>query len=374
MKRTQEQVILKDLAKKMVFLVGPRQAGKTWLAQHIGQNGPFSKVTYLNVDNVDHRRIIQHMEWPQQTDLLILDELHKLKGWKNFLKGVYDTKPEQLHILVTGSARLNTFRQAGDSMAGRFFVHHLLPFSLAELRDTPYAGDIDRFILRGGFPEPFLAQTDEDAQRWRKQYTDGLIRSDVLDFEPVQHLRSMQLLFDLLRRSVGSPASYSSLARDMQVSPVTVKKYIEILEALYIIFRVTPHSKNIARSILKEPKIYFYDTGLVDGDDGARFENMVAVSLLKYMHGKTDDTGEQYALHYLKTKQGHEVDFCIVRNGEPQTFIEAKWKEKNVSPSLQYFYEKYKVPSVQLVKELAQERSVKGIDVRNAAQYLSELE
>ncbi|MBI2410764.1 MAG: ATP-binding protein [Candidatus Kerfeldbacteria bacterium] len=374
MKRVQEQLILQDLQKKMVFLVGPRQAGKTWLAKHIGTQGSFSMVTYLNVDNIDHRRVIQRIEWPQQTDLLILDELHKLKGWKNFLKGVYDTKPEQLHILVTGSARLNTFRQTGDSMAGRFFVHRLLPFSLAELRGTPYANDIDALIQRGGFPEPLLAQTDEEAQRWRKQYTDGLIREDVLDFERVNDIQTMQIIFDLLRRSVGSSVSYSSIARDVQASPATVKRYIDILEALYIIFRVTPYSKNIARSILKEPKIYFYDTGLVEGDNGARFENMVALSLLKYVCGKTDYTGKLHALHYLRTKQGQEVDFCIVRNGEPQLFLETKWKEKNLSRSLHYFHKKYGVPSIQLVKELAQERSVGGIDIRNATSYLSGLE
>src|SRR4029077_5708042 len=99
------------------------------------------------------------------------------------------------------------------------------------------------------------------------------------EIDKIYNIKAMQLIFNLLRNRVGSPISYQSLAEDVGTSPTTIKKYIQILEALFVVFKVTPYSKNIARSLLKEPKLYFFDTALVQGDDGAKLENIVAVSL-----------------------------------------------------------------------------------------------
>ncbi len=372
MYRRQIEQIKKDLEKKMVFIAGPRQVGKTWLAREIGRN--FNHAVYLNYDSAEDRQIIKKESWLQKTDLLILDELHKMKGWKNYLKGIFDTKQPQLKILVTGSARLNTFRQSGDSLAGRFFMHRLLPFSLSEIKDSPQTNfDIDRFIERGGFPEPFLAETSEDADRWRSQYFDGLIRTDILDFEAVHNFRAIQMVLDLLRRKVGSPISYSSIAEDVQISPVTVKKYIEIFESLYIVFRVFPYSKNVARSILKEPKIYFFDTGLVIGDAGIKFENFVALSLLKHTFGKADYTGKDFALQYLRTKDGKEVNFTAVEGGRISELIEVKLSDGTLSKNLAYFSDKYNLKSLQVVKELKKEQSIGNIDIVSADEYLKNL-
>lgn len=373
MYRRQIEQIIKDLDKKLVFIVGPRQVGKTWLAREIGKK--FTHTAYLNYDRAEDRQIMRDESWPKNTELLILDELHKMKGWKNYLKGIFDTKEDGQKIIVTGSARLNTFRQAGDSMLGRFFVHHLLPFSLSETKDikSDFNVDVERFLIRGGFPEPFLAKTDTDADRWRKQYFDGLVRTDILDFETVHDFQAIKMVLELLRKKVGSPISYSSIAEDVQISPITVKRYIEIFESLYIVFRVTPYSKNIARSILKEPKIYFFDNGLVVGDEGVKFENLVANSLLKHTLGSTDYTGKDFALKYVRTKNGKEVDFALAEDGKISKLVEVKLTDGNFGENLKYFCDKYGYAGVQVVKNLKREKSIGNIEIISADNFLKDL-
>lgn len=371
MERYQKKAILRDLQKKMVLLAGPRQAGKTTLAKDIAKE--FQSSSYLTYDRLEDRKIIQKEAWLPSVELIILDEIHKMPKWKNYLKGVFDTKLPHQKILVTGSARLEIFNKVGDSLAGRYFLHRLLPLSPAECEKMDVDYSIDRFMERGGFPEPFLTSELIDANRWRLQYIDALIREDVLDFDNIHNLNAIRLVFELLRERVGSPVSYSSIAEDVAISPNTVKKYIQILEALYVIFRVTPFSRNIARSILKEPKIYFFDVGLVKGDHGAKFENLVAICLLKHIFGKIDYLAEPYSLHYLHTKEKQEVDFAIVKENKIETLIEAKYSDSSVSPHLRYFHEKYQIPALQVVKELKRERMENKIQIIQSLNFLRSL-
>jgi len=331
MERTQKNNIIADLNKKIIFLVGPRQVGKTWLAKEIAKG--FEHAVYLNYDRAEDKDIIKNEAWLDNTELLILDELHKMKHWKNYLKGVFDTKLPQLKILVTGSARLDTFRRGGDSLAGRYFTHHLLPFSPKELRDEDIGTDIDRFIRRGGFPEPFLANNDAEADRWRLQYIDGVMRKDIFDIDIVHDLKAMELVLELLRARVGSPVSVASIAEDVGISPNTVKRYIGIFEALYLIFSVRPYARNIARALSQMAKIYFFDTGLVRSDDGIKFENFMAVNLQKHVYALRDYHGKAAELRYLRTKDGKEVDFCLVGDQKAATIIEAKYADKQIGQS-----------------------------------------
>ncbi|MCE5316014.1 MAG: ATP-binding protein [Parachlamydia sp.] len=371
MQRFQKQAILHDLQKKMVLLAGPRQVGKTTLSRAIAQE--FSTSVYLSYDRSEDRKIIREESWLPSVEFIIFDEIHKMEEWKNYLKGVYDTKPAHQKILVTGSARLEIFNQVGDSLAGRYFLHRLMPLSPAECDKVDVSYTLDRFLERGGFPEPFLAQDAIDADRWRLQYVESLLRVDVLDFENIRHLNAIRLVFELLRERVGSPVSYSSIAEDVAISPHTVKHYIEILEALYIVFRVTPFSNNIARSLLKEPKIYFFDVGLVKGNEGIRFENFVATCLLKHALAKTDYLAQKYSLQYLRTKEGHEVDFALVRDKQVEIMIEVKQRDHAIHHGLRYFHDKYQLPAVQIVKELKQEKVEKGIEIIQGLNFLKSL-
>lgn len=371
MKRYQEAAIIRDLEKKMVLLAGPRQAGKTTLAKTIAKK--YRSSLYLTYDRSEDRKMILEESWLPSVELLILDEIHKMPQWKNYLKGIYDTRLPHQKILVTGSARLEVFNQVGDSLAGRFFLHRLLPLSPAECAKVHQDYTIDRFLERGGFPEPFLDEELVDANRWRLQYTDSLLRIDVLEFENIYNLNAIRLVFELLRERVGSPISYKSLAEDVSISPNTVKKYIEILEALYIVFSVRPYSTNVARSLLKEPKIYFYDNGLVKGDEGIKFENFVAVCLLKEVFAKIDYEAQDCGLQYLRTKEGKEVDFALTLNQEIDKIIEVKKTDASLHSGLRYFHEKYNFPSTQVVKDLKKERVDQNIEVRDGRAFLESL-
>ena len=298
-----------------------------------------------------------------------------MRDWKNFLKGIVDTRPSGQAILVTGSARLDTFRQSGESLAGRYFPFHIYPLSVKELTNQFSPAEALAQLNRlGGFPEPFLSGSETEAARWRNQYYSDLVREDILEFSRIQEIRSMRLLLEMLRKRVGSPLSHASLAGDLRIAPNTLRSYLEILENLHIIFLVRPFHSNVARAIQKEPKVYFYDSGYVDGDEGIRLENTVAVSLRKHVDYLQEVMGETNSLHYVRTKDKREVDFALVKQDTLTTLIEVKLSASALAPGLKYLARALGVPSAfQLVQNLRQPQSIDGIHVVQAAEWLSAL-
>ena len=199
-------------------------------------------------------------------------------------------------------------------MAGRYFSWRLHPVTVKEWvvtsGATPEAA-LARILERGGFPEPMLADQAADAERWRQLYLDGLIREEISEFSRIGEIRAMRVFVDMLRSRVGSPLSLASLARDLQISPTTLGRYLDIPEALHIVFTLRPFHRNIARALLKEPKVYFFDTGLVRGDEGMRFENACATMILRHAQFLQDSAGRAMSVHYVRDKEGREIDFAL---------------------------------------------------------------
>ncbi len=374
MKRYLDDRVRLDLAKKMVFLTGPRQVGKTTLSQQLMvQTGG----QYLNYDVAADRALILKQRWRPQAALLVLDEIHKMPHWKSWLKGVYDGKPAAQRLLVTGSARLDTFRQSGESLAGRFFGIRLHPISVREwCEQTGAQADaaLTHLLERGGFPEPCLAESLEQAERWRRQYFDGLVRDDVLEFSRIQEVNTIKLFAQMLRSRVGSPLSLASMARDLAVSPVTLKKYLDILEALFVVFVVRPWHDNIARSVLQAPKVYFYDTGLVEGDEGIRFENLMATALLKHVQWQHDVLGREAGLHYIRTKDDAEVDFVLSEKKQLTHLVECKLSDDKPHRGLRRFALQHPgAQASQVVRNLRHSYSVGELTLSRADEFLNGL-
>ena len=372
-KRALTPPIKDDLDTKIVILSGPRQSGKTTISKAL-----FESVHYLNYDSAEDRSILSKLEWDRSSDLIVFDELHKMKLWKAYVKGVYDKEGVRPRLLVTGSARLNTFRKTGDSLAGRHFNYRLHPFDLNEFAATKTSEQdevFDTLLEVGGFPEPFLRGEKAFYNRWRAGHLDLILRQDLLDLEVVRDLKSIEILISLLSERVGSPISASSLAQTLQKDPKTIARWLDLLEDLFVIFRVTPYHQNIARAIRKEPKFYFYDLGQVRGDKPVRFENLVAASLIKEVQRLHDVEGIRGSLHYLRTKEGREIDFLIHFEDHPAVLIEAKWGDGEFSPNFRNFEGLFKNSRcVQVVANLARERSTpQGHRMVKASRWLSKL-
>jgi predicted AAA+ superfamily ATPase len=365
--------IQKDLNKKMVFIGGPRQCGKTTLAKDVLSQ--YSQGLYMNWDLDEHRQMLLKKQWFERDKLLIFDEIHKYKSWKNWLKGVFDTQREDHHILVTGSARLDVYRRGGDSLLGRYHYWRLHPFTLSEIpgKLTPQE-TFKRLMTVGGFPEPFLDGDETEARRWRRERFDRVLRDDIRDLELVKDIQTMSLFLDALRTRVGGLVVLANIAQDLQTSPQTLARWLEIFERMYLVFVVKPYTKNLPRAVQKPPKVYFFDNADVIGDEGARFENLVASHLLKKIHFLEDRDGYRYELRYIRDKEGREVDFAIVKDGTIDELIEAKFADQNILPSLVYYAERLKPRRVtQVVAKLKRAYSQNQLHVETPFECLMDL-
>lgn len=341
LKRYLEPYIIEDLNKKMVFLGGPRQVGKTTLAQSLIKNYVDEHPAYLNWDSLEHQQKIKNREWPKSESLIVFDEIHKFKNWRNLVKGFYDTLKNTHSFLVTGSARLDHFRKGGDSLLGRYHYYRLHPYSLSELN---YAhGAAEKLLKYGGFPETYSAADERSLRRWHLQRLNRLVRTDLRDLEEVKDLDKIYALAEELPNRVGSPLSINSLANDLEADFKTIKRWLSILSSLYYSFQISPYGSSKIRAVKKEQKLFMWDWSQVESM-GLRFENMVASHLLKYCHFKEDVDGYSMELRFIRDVDKREIDFVVLKNKKPLFAVECKQGEKSVSPHLFYFKERTSIP------------------------------
>ena len=345
--------ILEDLTRKMVFVGGPRLVGKTTLAKAILSSN-YHSGRYLNWDYDEDRQDILRKQWSADQDLLVFDELHKFPRWKTWIKGIYDVSHEFHSFLITGSARLDVYCRGGDSLMGRYHYWRLHPFALDEIpQGISQKEAFHRLMTVGGFPEPFLDGDERAARRWRRERFDRVLREDIRDLESIRNIQLLGMFLDMLRHHVGGLVTLANLAGDLQISPKTAKAWLEILEKMYLVFCVRPYTKSIPRAVLKPPKVYFFDNGDVIGDEGPRFENLIATSLLKRLHYLEDRDGYRYELRYIRDKEGREVNFVIVKEGNIEEIVEVKYSEETISKSLIYYAERLNPPkATQIVARL----------------------
>lgn len=331
--RTIQPVIEADLARKMVFVGGPRQVGKTRLGQAIIPD----ENAYLNYDIAAHREAILRNQLPD-TEAWFFDEIHKYRGWRNFLKGLFDARTGK-RILVTGSARLDYYRYGGDSLQGRYFHLRLHPLSFAEIGGSSRA-DIEALLRLSGFPEPFLGGDETLARRWSLAYRERLVRDEVAELESISDLGKLELLMLALSDRVGSPLAVNTLREDLQVSHDTVARWLDVLERIYAIYRVAPFGAPKLRAVKKAQKHYHYDWTAV-AQDAARFENMIASHLLKWVQYQVDTQGRPLELRYFRDIDGREVDFVLTQAKQPIGFVEVKWDDAEISPALRYLSQRF---------------------------------
>lgn len=338
--------VREDLARKMVFIGGPRQVGKTTFALSLLRTPPKNEThpAYLNWDHDEHRQRLLRGELPSGEKIVLFDEIHKFARWRNLVKGLYDTQKSELSILVTGSARLDYYRKGGDSLQGRYHYYRLHPLSLRELDPSANAQTLRLLLRFGGFPEPLLAGSEQAHRRWQKEHQDRVIRDDLRDLEQVREVSLIELLANHLPRCVGSPLSVRNLSELLQVAQETAERWLTILERLYFCFRIAPYGSARIRAVKKERKLYLWDWSQAP-EGGPRFENMVACQLLKYCHWLEDTQGRRMELRYLRDTDKREVDFVVLRDGEAEFAVECKTGEREVSPAASYFKARTPIPA-----------------------------
>lgn len=337
----------------MAILVGPRQSGKTTTAI----NYKAKETSYWNWDDQDDRIYLRSspqkfLDEKNKRDsskkVLVLDEIHKNKKWRNWLKGFYDKHNKEYQVIVTGSARLNVFKKGGDSLLGRYYSYRHHPLSIGEIESGLFETDLFRKVGKhsleiykslfkfGGFPVPFISGKETSHAKWIRTRRELLVREDLRDLSKLEDVAAMELLVTLLKDRVGGLLSLNNIKDDVHVSVDTLRRWMKYLEALYYVFLIPPYTKNIKRSLVKAPKLYLWDWSEVT-DESARFENMIASHLLKSVHYWTDTGLGEFNLHFIRDKEKREVDFLITQNNTPFMLVECKLSERDVQPALKHF-------------------------------------
>ncbi len=404
-KRYLEDIVFSDIySRQMRFIAGPRQVGKTTIAKNKLAFG-HSEQFYYNWDRKEVRDRYRKetnflttdlLKWPLRKNTWVcFDEIHKMPKWKNLLKGFFDTYEDKINFIITGSARLDLFRKAGDSLAGRYFLFKLNPLILPEvlgrkisnilpentaevyieksIAGKKYEQDALENIMRfSGFPEPLLSGNVIFSRKWHDNYLERIVKEDIRDISAIHQLEKILDLLYLLPAKIGSPLSINSLTEDLEINFNTVKNYLNYLILTYVLFEIFPYQKQINRLVKKEKKVYCYDFAIIN-DEAKRFENLVALELKSRVDLWNDLLPDKYELRFVRTREGNETDFLILKNLQPFFLCEVKLSDNNIAKH-HYLHAKYlgDIPFVQVIKQTGILKTVQhGFYLVSASRFFS---
>lgn len=401
-RRVMEWALSPDsLQGRMSFIAGPRQIGKTTAVQRfLTEQG--QPQLYYNWDTPTVKKryatnplfFVEDVPPDRSQAWVALDEIHKYPKWKNLLKGYYDEWRQKIRFIVTGSARLDLFRKSGDSLAGRYFLFRMLPLGIPEVmsgmssrRDewvpdqelhaipssVSGAGEaVESLLQLSGYPEPFTVGKQAFCTRWREHHVSLILQEDLRDLTKIVQVRKLETLLYLLPDRAGVPLSLNALRQPLESAHGTVRSWLEALKVVYLIFSISPWTARVSRSILKEEKVYFWDWGMVT-DPGVRFENFIAVQLQRAIASWNEQGHGPFKLHFVRTKDGQEVDFAIADRHSVWWLIEAKDSDTTLSKSLPAFQAKVQARlALQVVNRAGYcEQKGKALYVVGADRFLS---
>ncbi len=329
-KREIEQKLIALSGKfPVIAILGPRQSGKTTLAKDL-----FSDYIYVNLEEPDTRLFaIDDPRSFLQHPKMIIDEIQRAPELLSYIQTIVDNERAPGQFIITGSQNFLINEKISQSLAGRVAILNLLPFTLDELFSMEGNKNFDRFeVIYKGFYPP-LHDRQIDPNDWFPNYISTYVERDVRQIKNIGDLGTFILFLKLLAGRIGQLLNLSSLATETGISVNTAKSWISLLEASFVIFTLQPWFSNINKRLVKQPKIFFYDTGLAVAlleirqlehlktyfQVGSLFENMIIVDLLK----KRFNNGLPNNLFFLRDKTGKEID-CLLDNGTSKSMIEIK--------------------------------------------------
>lgn len=319
-----------------VGVLGPRQVGKTTLAEEIAA-AVNPEPIYLDLERPSAAaRLKEPEEYFElhKGKLIILDEIQRVPELFQILRGVIDRRRREGHragqFLILGSASLDLLKQSSESLAGRIAYKELSGFTAAEINNKA-SKDVDRLWLRGGFPDSFLAKNDEASLRWRLNFIATYLEREVPQFGPRMPATTLRLLWTMLAHNQGGQLNIAQLGNNLDVSAPTAKRYVELLEDLLLIRSLRPWTGNVGKRLVKAPKVYIRDSGvthallnLTTQDDllghpvvGSSWEGFVLENLLSCL-----PLG--FTPWFYRTSAGAEIDLVIEKNSKERYAIEIK--------------------------------------------------
>ena len=313
---------LAKLAKQfpVITITGPRQSGKTTLAQHF-----FASHEYINLEEPEFRRYAEEDPKGFLADHpapVILDEIQRVPELLSYIQILADRSPEPGRFVLTGSHQPKLRAEVSQSLAGRTGLLRLLPLSLDELTDAGFSLSRNECIHRGFLPKLYRTQADPTAEY--SSYYGTYIERDVRQLINLRYQHEFEMFIRLLAGRTGQLLNLNSLSDDVGVSSTTLAEWLNVLEASFIIFRLPPYFENFGKRLIKTPKIYFTEVGLAAwlldlnspesvGRDpliGSLFENMVVVELLKFRLNR----GKMPNLYFFRDQRGFEIDLLLAEN------------------------------------------------------------